>query len=94
MIYLISYEVNELLYDYSPLIETIKQIGSSYQHPMKSLWFVSADNTTTDEIVSKIRSQFKSNTDTVFVTAITKQTPYQGWLSKLFWSWINGNIDD
>lgn len=94
MVYLISYEVNEMLYDYSSLVETIKSIGSSYQHPMRSLWFISAENTSVEDITEIIKKQFHTNTDTVFVTAISKTSHYQGWLSKVFWSWLNSNLND
>lgn len=87
MVYLISYDISDSLYDYTSLVERIKKMGD-YQHPMKYLWFVRADDTNVNEISDSLRAEFKSNTDHLFVTEFRPDTSMQGWLPRSFWQWL------
>lgn len=87
MVYVISYEVNEMLYDYTALVEAIKSIGP-YQHPMKNLWFVRSDNSDVNTISDMVKSHFQSPTDFLYVMEVPAEVKRQGWLPKTFWSWL------
>lgn len=84
MTYLISYESNEMLHDYTEVMEAIKSFGN-YQHPMSTLWFVRTD-LTADSIYQKIKPLLREK-DHIFVTKISANN-CQGWLAKSFWQWL------
>lgn len=90
MVYLISYEINDSVYDYTDLITAIKDMGS-FQHPMKALWFVSVQGMSVGEITSHLRHFLKSRYDALYVMEVNKSSGKQGWLPKTFWSWLNNN---
>lgn len=83
--YLISYESNEMLHDYAPVMEAIKAMGE-YQHPMSTLWFVRT-NLTADDICNRIRPLLRDK-DHIFVSEVSSSTHRQGWLAKTFWQWL------
>lgn len=93
MVYLISYEVNDNLYDYTKLVDAIKAIGP-YQHPMVSLWFVSSDDTNVEEIMQELKKHLWSKYDRVYVLELNRMNNMQGWLPKAFWSWLRKETDD
>lgn len=84
MTYLISYESNEMLHDYTKVMEVIKSFENC-QHPMSTLWFVRTD-LTADMIYRKIKPLLREK-DHVFVTEISSNNR-QGWLAKSFWQWL------
>lgn len=90
MVYLILYEINEVVYDYTDLISAIKGIGS-FQHPMKSLWFVYSSDMTAAEITSYLKRFLKSRYDALYVMEVNKSSDKQGWLPNQFWAWLNRN---
>ena len=85
MTYLISYESNEMLHDYTPVMEMIKTLGE-YQHPMSTLWFVRT-NYTANDIYDHIRPLLREK-DHIFVVEVNQQKNRQGWLAKSFWQWL------
>jgi len=86
MIYLISFESNEMLHDYSQVVERIKSLGD-YQHPMTTLWFVNV-NISIDEIYDIVKPLLREK-DRLFITEIKDGQNWQGWLAKSFWLWLN-----
>lgn len=87
MIYIITYEINDTVYDYTELFNAIKSIGK-YQHPMPNIWFVSSSNTSPDEIASLLRSNFQSSHDHLYVMEVNSDSKRQGWLPRSFWAWL------
>lgn len=88
MIYLISYEIYEQLYDYSGLKEAIMSYGD-YQHPMETLWFIRVENdVTANEIANVLRKHFHSTHDHIYVMEVRDNALRQGWLPKAFWKWL------
>lgn len=86
MIYLISYEANEMLHDYTEVKEKIKSLGEA-QHPMETLWFVRTDAFSANDIYNIIRPLLRQK-DHLFVIEISGIKNRQGWLSKTFWQWL------
>lgn len=87
MIYLISYESNEMLHDYAPVIARIKSLGEA-QHPMDTLWFVkTAKYDSATDIYNNIRPLLREK-DHLFVIEISESKNRQGWLARTFWQWL------
>lgn len=87
MIYLISYESNEMLHDYAPVVEAIKNIGQA-QHPMDTLWFVKTTSHDSASSIYRIIKPLLRDKDHLFVIDISDAKNRQGWLSKTFWQWL------
>ena len=90
MVYLIAFEAQDSLYDHYGLIEEIKSIGSSYQHPMEAVWFVSVDKTvypTSTDIYNRLQHKFGGKVR-LFITEIDPGISRQGWMPKIFWTWL------
>lgn len=88
MVYLISYDINDAVYDYTDLITAIKDLGS-FQHPMNSLWFVNVPNITAGDISNMLHRFLKSRYDALYVMEVNSASGKQGWMPKAFWSWLN-----
>ena len=87
-VYLISYEINEQLFDYSSLKEAIKMLGD-YQHPIESLWFVRTDDDAEiDKIAHSLKEHFHTESDHLFVMQMPNSPVCQGWLPRSFWKWL------
>lgn len=87
IIYLIAYEINEQLYDYSDLKEKIKAYGD-YQHPMETLWFIRVrDNISVNDVSENLRSHLHNN-DHIYVMSVSQNVARQGWLPRTFWKWL------
>lgn len=90
MVYLISYDINDSVYDYSDLITAIKDLGP-FQHPMSSLWFVSVLDMRSGEITDTLRHYLKSRYDVLYVMEVNGTSDKQGWMPNAFWSWLDKN---
>jgi len=88
IIYLISYDINEQLHDYSDLKEAIKSYGD-YQHPMETVWFIRVDDDiSVNEVTERLRSHLHYSNDHIFVMEVPRDVPRQGWLPRSFWKWL------
>lgn len=86
MNYLVAYNINERLYDYTELKQYIKSLGQ-YQHPMSDVWFVRADDLNVDDVVKDLHRFLRSNNDTVLIVEISNDADMQGWMPRAFWQW-------
>lgn len=90
MVYLISYDINDAVYDYTDFITAIKGLGP-FQHPMKNSWFVSVSDMPASEITNALRRFLKSRYDVLYVMEVNSTSDKQGWMPNAFWSWLNKN---
>lgn len=87
-IYLIAYEINEQLHDYSDLKEAIKAYGD-YQHPMETLWFIRVnDALSVNDVSENLRSYLHFTNDHIYVMQVPQDVARQGWLPRTFWKWL------
>lgn len=94
MVFLISYEINEILYDYTELKESIKALGD-FQHPMDSLWFVDSRTEDINIVAERLRSTLPSKNDHIFILRLNDNTiQRQGWLPRSFWIWLKDHLSD
>lgn len=92
MHYLITYEIKPASRRSTSevrekLEETITSLGS-WWHYLSDTWIVNT-NMTVDQIASAI-GQHLSEQDYLLVIAI--RPPYQGWLPKEAWDWMNKSV--
>lgn len=92
MVYLISYDINEHVYDYSEMKERIKSLGN-FQHPMNNLWFVNSSNYNADDIYEALKG-FLRERDHLLVMSASNGVDRQGWMPKSFWKWYRENTND
>lgn len=92
MVYLISYDINEQVYDYSELKERIKSLGN-FQHPMNNLWFVNTSRHSADDIYDALKD-FLHDRDHLFVISVAYDADRQGWMPRSFWKWYRSNTND
>lgn len=86
MLYIITYDINTTVKDYSSLYECIKKLGDSYQHPLESVWFLSSQHDATS-ICNALKREM-TDKDRVFVGELTADSDVQGWLPRSFWNWL------
>ncbi|MBM6882982.1 hypothetical protein H6A30_03890 [Bacteroides caecigallinarum] len=86
MLYIITYDINTTVKDYSSLYERIKKLGDSYQHPLESVWFLSSSYNAT--FICNMLKQEMTDKDHVFVGELKADSDVQGWLPKSFWDWF------
>jgi hypothetical protein len=86
MVYLIAYEIEERLRDYSALKDCIKGLGD-YQHPMETVWFVRTSKTAED-IVEQLKTHLHLEHDHLFVMPVEEDSRYKGWMQKALWKWL------
>lgn len=48
MVYLITYDLNDPGQDYDDLYDAIKQLASSWIHPLDSTWFIKSSSSASD----------------------------------------------
>lgn len=87
MLYIITYDINATVKDYSSLYDCIKSLGKSYQHPLESVWFIETDQYDATAICNRLRQEL-TNKDHIFVGELTTDCDVQGWLHKSFWEWF------
>lgn len=85
MIFLITYDLRNPEWDYTPLYDAIRAIGDN-NHPLESVWLVVSGDLNVSEITTQLK-QFMDGKDLVFVLDITKSS-VQGWLPKSSWEWL------
>ncbi|MFV8869115.1 hypothetical protein [Serratia fonticola] len=85
-IYTVSYDLNKKGQNYNGLYEELKK--TDHLHVLDSTWFVNT-NESADVLSQRLRSRVDEN-DYILVIKVTK--PYQGWLKKASWEWINSRI--
>jgi hypothetical protein len=90
VVLLISYDLNgsERPKTYTAVADAIKKGAASWRRPLYSQWWVETTSTP-DQWVDYLKSLLDSN-DRLLVTQM--RTPYQGWLSKDDWSWLNSRL--
>lgn len=93
MVYLIAYNINEGLYDYSGLKEHIKSLGS-FQHPMDDIWFVSSSNLNEEVEINNLKKHLYSEKDMIIIMPIHSNNRLIGWMPKAFWQWFKTNWND
>ena len=86
MLYIITYDINTTVKDYSSLYACIKRLGYSYQHPLESVWFLFSRYDAT-YICNELKQEM-TDRDRVFVGELTEYSDIQGWLPKTFWNWL------
>lgn len=84
MVYLITYDINSTIKDYSELYDAIKEISIDYQHPLESVWLV---NTNLDRIqVFNALHDKMARQDYLLILEVCGE--YYGWLNKSVWDWL------
>lgn len=88
MVLLITYDLKQPGRDYAGLYEAIKRCGTSWWHYLDSAWLVDTAMAP-DLVVAELRKHTDAN-DLLLVIKVTP--PYQGWLPKDAWEWINARV--
>lgn len=84
MVYLITYDINTTIKDYSDLYDAIKGISGDYQHPLESVWLVNTDLNRI-ELFNAIHDKMSSQ-DYLLIIEVCGE--YYGWLNKNVWDWL------
>lgn len=88
-IYVITYDLKKPGQQYSQLYEEIKNLGD-WWHYLESTWLVNS-SLSPDQIWDRIaNAKTVDSNDHVLIIAVTR--PYQGWLPKEAWDWINARL--
>jgi hypothetical protein len=88
MIYLITYETNNTLKNYSGLRNSIKSSGS-WWHYIKNTWIIRTDKPI-NFWYNKLSRHLAEN-DRIMVVEI--KSNYQGWLDKGAWEWLKKQFE-
>lgn len=86
MIYLITYDKNTVLKDYTPLYKAIKESGDTWWHHMNNTWLINT-HLSASEIYNNLREHLNV-ADRLLVVKIHRPSDCQGWLNKKAWEWI------
>lgn len=86
MIYLITYDKNVLLKDYTPLRNAIKQSSIAWWHHMNNTWLITT-NLNAHQIYNNLYEHI-SPQDRLLIIQIKRGADYQGWLNQEAWEWI------
>ena len=90
MVILLSYDLNghERPSTYEDVKEMIDRYAISTKKPLYSQWLIETEDT-----VQTWSDRMKAVTDEDDYWLIIKvQRPYQGWLPKAVWDWLDGRI--
>lgn len=88
MKYLIAYDINDFILDYSDLKDKIKSLGE-FQHPLESVWFIKTkEYLDVKDIYNNLKEYLHSDKDHLFIMEFNKDTKRSGWMQKYFWKWI------
>ncbi|HGY4398009.1 hypothetical protein AB2J17_05785 [Citrobacter freundii] len=82
-IYHVSYDLNKSGQNYQGMYDELME--TDYCHYAESSWLIDTSETA-EQVWSRLSSSVDEN-DTVLIIRVT--TPYQGWLSKECWDWLN-----
>ena len=86
MVFLITYELNNKLKDYSSLYQALKDCGS-WSHYLDSTWLIYTLEKTADSIVADLKQHIDESQDYLLVTKVDL-TDRGGWLPQGAWDWI------
>ncbi len=85
MMYVINYDLNQLLHNYQPLFEEIQNLGGPWWKYMDRTWIV-ATHLSVQEVTDRLTKHL-SDPDRLLIVRLT--SPYNGWLSQEAWDWIH-----
>ncbi len=88
MVYSINYDLNRPGQDYPGLHDRIKSLGSSWCHPLDSMWFIDTHHDAA-AIVKAVRAVLDDN-DEILVIRVIK--PYEGFAHKDVWTWLGQRL--
>lgn len=92
MIYVITYNINTSIRDYTLLYESIKSVCLSYYHAQESTWFIACDERKDIRLMTDFLVKTLFPGDTIFIAELTDRTMVDGWITKDFWTWYKDNI--
>lgn len=92
MVYIITYNINTSIRDYTPFYEAIKWGCVSYYHAQESTWFVACDDRQDVKVMTNYLAKRLYPGDTIFIAELTDSTQVDGWITKDFWDWYRENI--
>lgn len=92
MIYIITYNINTSIRDYSLFYDAIKSGCDSYYHAQESTWFVACHERQDVRAMTNILTRTLYPGDTIFIAELTGRTMVDGWITKDFWNWYRDNI--
>jgi hypothetical protein len=84
--YVVTYQLAGLLRDSKPL-DAILQGAGEWWHYMDRVWLIYTSDAAND-LYNRLVPALQEN-DRLFITQITRQADYQGWLPAEAWAWIN-----
>jgi hypothetical protein len=87
MILMVSYDLKGPAGSYKPLFEFLQKQGP-WWHYLKSTWLISTEKTP-DQLNMELKP-YMQKPDLILITRLGP--PYQGWLPKDAWDWINKNV--
>ncbi|MDP3722942.1 MAG: hypothetical protein Q8R91_05530 [Candidatus Omnitrophota bacterium] len=88
MILLVTYDLKSPSTEYLPLYEYLKT-QDNWMHYIASTWLIKTSKTP-NEIVDGIKPHLREG-DHVMVVKFDR--PYQGWMPKRAWEWIDAHKD-
>lgn len=88
MVYLITYDINTAINDYSAMYDAIKGVSGDYQHPLESVWLV---NTPMDRVQLFNTIHAKMNPQDYLLIVEIKGN-YYGWLNTNVWQWMKSKL--
>lgn len=92
MIYIITYNINTSIRDYTPFYDAIKRGCMSYYHVQESTWFVSCAERQDVKTMTSFLAKRLYPGDTIFIAELTDRTQVDGWITRDFWDWYRDNI--
>lgn len=88
IVYLISYDINSAIKDYSALYDAIKGISGDYQHPLESVWLVSTP-LNREQVFNLIHKEMDERDNLLIVEV---KGNYYGWLKNSVWEWLKSKL--
>lgn len=92
MVYVITYNINTSVRDYTLFYEAIKRCCMSYYHAQESTWFVACNKRQNVKMMTDCLLKTLYPGDTIFIAELTDGTMVDGWITKDFWNWYRDNI--
>ena len=87
MVYVVSYDLRQARRNYSGLIEELRK-SPSWWHFMESTWLISTSENA-DQVFARVKPHVD---DDDYLLIVQARRPYQGWLPKEAWDWINQQV--
>jgi len=85
MIYVINIDLNQRGFNYQPLYSEVNALGV-WSRYMNTTWLL-ATSLPIEEVGRRLVTHISQATDRLLVTRLV--VPYQGWLPKEAWDWVN-----